>query len=36
VTFGFDRGNGSAVGAEYDPTIRELHSSAKSRLDWHG
>jgi len=36
VTFGFDRGNGSAVGAEYDPTIRELHLLSKVALDWHG
>ena len=36
VTFGFDRGNGSAVGAEYDPTIRELHLLSKVALEWHG
>ena len=36
VTFGFDRGNGSAVGAEYDPAIRELHLLSKVALDWRG
>ncbi len=36
VTFGFDRGNGSAVGAEYDPSIRELHLHNKVILDWRG
>jgi lipopolysaccharide export system protein LptA len=36
VTFGFDRGSGSAVGAEYDPAIRELHLLSKVALDWRG
>src|SRR5438552_16096104 len=36
VTFGFDRGSGSAVGAEYDPSIRELRLHNKVVLDWHG
>jgi lipopolysaccharide export system protein LptA len=36
VTFGFDRGSGSAVGAEYDPTIHELHLLSRVALDWRG
>jgi lipopolysaccharide export system protein LptA len=36
VTFGFDRGNGSAVGAEYDPSTRELQLHNKVVLDWAG
>ena len=36
VTFSFDRGNGSAVGAEYDPTARELQLLNKVVLDWAG
>jgi lipopolysaccharide export system protein LptA len=36
VTFGFDRGNGSAVGAEYDPGNRELQLHNKVVLDWRG
>ncbi|MCU1339259.1 MAG: OstA family protein [Bryobacterales bacterium] len=36
VTFGFDRGSGSAVGAEYDPSIRELRLHNKVALDWRG
>ncbi len=36
VTFGFDRGNGSAVGAEYDPNTRELQLHSKVVLDWRG
>ena len=36
VTFGFDRGNGSAVGAEYDPSTRELQLHSKVVLDWRG
>ncbi|MGH9646803.1 MAG: LPS export ABC transporter periplasmic protein LptC [Bryobacteraceae bacterium] len=36
VTFSFDRGNGSAVGAEYDPSSRELHLHSKVVLDWAG
>ena len=36
VTFSFDRGNGSAVGAEYDPGTRELQLHNKVVLDWRG
>ena len=36
VTFGFDRGNGSAVGAEYDPSSRELQLHNKVVIDWSG
>jgi LPS export ABC transporter protein LptC len=36
VTFGFDRGNGSAVGAEYDPSTRTLQLHNKVVLDWRG
>jgi lipopolysaccharide export system protein LptA len=36
VTFGFDRGNGSAIGAEYDPSIRELRLHNKVVLNWRG
>ena len=36
VTFGFDRGSGSAVGAEYDPNTRELQLHHKVVLDWRG
>ena len=36
VTFSFDRGNGSAVGAEYDPNTRELQLHSKVVLDWRG
>lgn len=36
VTFGFDRGNGSAVGAEYDPGSRELRLHNRVVLDWNG
>ena len=36
VTFGFDRGSGSAVGAEYDPSTRELQLHHKVVLDWRG
>ena len=36
VKFSFDRGNGSAVGAEYDPTARELQLHNKVVLDWAG
>lgn len=36
VTFGFDRGSGSAVGAEYDPSIHELRLHNKVVLDWRG
>ena len=36
VSFGFDRGTGSAVGAEYDPATRELHLHSQVILDWRG
>jgi len=36
VTFGFGRGTGSAVGAEYDPATRELRLHSKVVLDWRG
>lgn len=36
VTFSFDRGKGSAVGAEYDPNSRELQLHSKVVLDWAG
>jgi len=36
VTFSFDRGTGSAVGAEYDPGTRELRLHNKVVLDWAG
>jgi lipopolysaccharide export system protein LptA len=36
VTFSFDRGSGSAVGAEYDPSTRELRLQKQVVLDWRG
>ncbi len=36
VSFGFDRGTGSAVGAEYDPNTRELQLHHQVILDWRG
>jgi lipopolysaccharide export system protein LptA len=36
VTFSFGRGTGSAVGAEYDPSTRELQLHHKVILDWRG
>ena len=36
VTFSFDRGHGSAVGAEYDPSSRELQLHSRVVLDWAG
>ena len=36
VTFTFDRGHGSAVGAEYDPATRELQLHNKVVVDWAG
>ena len=36
VTFEFDRGGGSAVGAEYDPNTRELYLRGQVTLDWRG
>jgi LPS export ABC transporter protein LptC/lipopolysaccharide transport protein LptA len=34
--FNFDRGDGSAVGAEYDPNLRELHLKSQVSLNWRG
>ncbi len=35
ATFEFDRGGGTAMGAEYDPQTRELHLLKQVSLDWH-
>ncbi len=34
--FDFDRGGGSATGAEYNPMTRELHLKSDVKLDWTG
>jgi lipopolysaccharide export system protein LptA len=36
ATFEFDRGGGSAVGVDYDPSTRELHLRSNVILDWRG
>ena len=36
ASFVFDRGEGSAVGATYDPTTRELRMHSQVRLSWRG
>jgi len=36
ATFQFDRGNGKAVGADYDPQTRELHMHSQVELNWRG
>jgi lipopolysaccharide export system protein LptA len=36
VSFSFDRGEGVAVGAEYDPQTRELHLMSQIHLTWRG
>jgi lipopolysaccharide export system protein LptA len=36
ATFEFDRGGGSATGAEYDPQMRELHLLNDVALHWKG
>ncbi len=36
ATFEFDRGNGSAVGVDYDPNTRELHLRSAVILNWRG
>ena len=36
ASFGFDQGSGQSVGAEYDPTTRELHLKSQVKLDWRG
>lgn len=34
--FQFDQGGGSATGAEYDPTTKQLHLLRNVKLDWRG
>ncbi len=34
--FQFDQGGGSATGAEYDPTTKQLHLLHDVKLDWRG
>jgi lipopolysaccharide export system protein LptA len=36
ATFGFDRGDGKAVGASYDPQTHELHLNSQVELNWRG
>jgi lipopolysaccharide export system protein LptA len=36
AVFEFDRGGGSAVGAEYDPNLQELVLKSEVALDWRG
>lgn len=36
VRFDFEQGGGSAVGAYYDPSTRELRMDSNVVLDWHG
>jgi lipopolysaccharide export system protein LptA len=36
TTFGFDRGEGKCVGAEYDPNTRELHMKSAVEVVWRG
>lgn len=36
ASFGFDRGEGKCVGAEYDPNTRELHMKSAVELNWRG
>jgi lipopolysaccharide export system protein LptA len=36
ATFQFDRGEGKAVGAEYDPATRELVMHSQVELNWRG
>jgi lipopolysaccharide export system protein LptA len=36
TTFGFDRGDGKCVGAEYDPNTRELHMKSAVEVVWRG
>jgi lipopolysaccharide export system protein LptA len=36
ATFQFDRGDGSAVGADYDPNTRELKMHSQVKLTWRG
>src|SRR5258708_737339 len=36
TNFGFDRGEGKCVGAEYDPNNRELHMKSAVEVVWRG
>jgi len=36
MTFEFDQGGGTAMGADYDPQTRELHLHSQVSLDWRG
>ena len=36
TAFEFDQGNGTAMGADYDPQTRELHLHSQVSLDWRG
>ena len=36
VSFEFDQGSGTGVGADYDPNSRELHMHSDFALDWRG
>jgi LPS export ABC transporter protein LptC len=36
ASFQFDRGDGQAVGADYDPTTRELNLHSQVSLTWRG
>jgi lipopolysaccharide export system protein LptA len=36
ASFGFDQGDGKAVGATYDPQAHELHMNSQVELNWHG
>jgi lipopolysaccharide export system protein LptA len=36
VSFEFDQGSGTGLGADYDPNLRELHLHANFALDWRG
>jgi lipopolysaccharide export system protein LptA len=36
ATFKFDRGDGQAVGADYDPTTRELNLHSQVSMTWRG
>jgi lipopolysaccharide export system protein LptA len=36
ITFEFDQGGGSGIGADYDPQAGELHLKSQVSLDWRG
>ncbi|MDQ6760956.1 MAG: LPS export ABC transporter periplasmic protein LptC [Acidobacteriota bacterium] len=36
ASFGFDQGEGKAVGASYDPQAHELHMNSQVELNWRG